>query len=94
CPSPQWLTSPWSECSAKCGLGHQMRSEQGLSHTGLPSTGGSGESGDTLDESECHKHSRPTTRMRCNLQHCPSPQWLTSPWSECSAKCGLGHQMR
>uniref|UniRef100_A0A8B9JGB3 ADAM metallopeptidase with thrombospondin type 1 motif, 10 n=1 Tax=Astyanax mexicanus TaxID=7994 RepID=A0A8B9JGB3_ASTMX len=54
----------------------------------------SGEGGDTLNESECPKHGRPTTRMRCNLQRCPPPQWLAGPWGECSAKCGLGQQMR
>lgn len=92
----------------------------------------SGESGDTLPESKCPKHSRPTSRVRCNLKRCPPPLWVTGPWgevrgafvlymqrpfiwisawssdpstvpsphmgmfcvSQCSAKCGLGQEMR
>lgn len=95
----------------------------------------SGESSDTLPESKCPKHGRPTSRVRCNLQRCPPPQWVTGPWgevrqafgllfqwgisiqlsvcfvfryntqlkyvyvlcvyvSQCSAKCGLGQEMR
>ncbi|KAF5890956.1 A disintegrin and metalloproteinase with thrombospondin motifs 10-like, partial [Clarias magur] len=83
CP-PEWHALDWSECTPSCGPGYRQRVILCRS----------GESGDILDESECPKHSRPTTRMRCNLQRCPPPQWLIGPWSECSAKCGVGHQMR
>ncbi|TSY41753.1 Unconventional myosin-If [Bagarius yarrelli] len=83
CP-PEWHALDWSECTPSCGPGYRQRVILCRS----------GESGDTLDESECSKHGRPTTRMRCNLQRCPPPQWLSGPWGECSAKCGTGHQMR
>uniref|UniRef100_A0AAQ4QFS6 ADAM metallopeptidase with thrombospondin type 1 motif, 10 n=1 Tax=Gasterosteus aculeatus aculeatus TaxID=481459 RepID=A0AAQ4QFS6_GASAC len=53
-----------------------------------------GESGDNLPDSKCSKHGRPTSRVRCNLQRCPPPQWVTGPWGECSARCGLGQEMR
>ncbi|XP_072537431.1 A disintegrin and metalloproteinase with thrombospondin motifs 10 isoform X1 [Salminus brasiliensis] len=83
CP-PEWHALDWSECTPSCGPGYRQRVILCRS----------GEGGDTLAESECPKHGRPTTRMRCNLQRCPPPQWLAGPWSECSAQCGLGQQMR
>uniref|UniRef100_A0A4W6CTV2 ADAM metallopeptidase with thrombospondin type 1 motif, 10 n=1 Tax=Lates calcarifer TaxID=8187 RepID=A0A4W6CTV2_LATCA len=83
CP-PEWLALDWSECTPSCGPGYRHRVVLCKS----------GESGDTLPESKCPKHGRPTSRVRCNLQRCPPPQWVTGPWGECSAKCGLGQEMR
>ncbi|XP_040897108.1 A disintegrin and metalloproteinase with thrombospondin motifs 10 [Toxotes jaculatrix] len=83
CP-PEWLALDWSECTPSCGPGYRHRVVLCKS----------GESGDTLPESKCPKHGRPTSRVRCNLQRCPPPQWVMGPWGECSAKCGLGQEMR
>ncbi|TNM88279.1 hypothetical protein fugu_006500 [Takifugu bimaculatus] len=83
CP-PEWLALDWSECTPSCGPGYRHRVVVCKS----------GESGDTLPESKCPKHSRPTSRVRCNLKRCPPPLWVTGPWGECSAKCGLGQEMR
>lgn len=83
CP-PEWLALDWSECTPSCGPGYRHRVVLCKS----------GESGDTLPESSCPKQGRPTSRVRCNLQRCPPPQWITGPWGECSAKCGLGQEMR
>ncbi|KAG8003162.1 A disintegrin and metalloproteinase with thrombospondin motifs 6 [Nibea albiflora] len=83
CP-PEWLALDWSECTPSCGPGYRHRVVLCKS----------GESSDTLPESKCPKHGRPTSRVRCNLQRCPPPQWVTGPWGECSAKCGLGQEMR
>ncbi|XP_048832964.1 A disintegrin and metalloproteinase with thrombospondin motifs 10 isoform X1 [Brienomyrus brachyistius] len=83
CP-PEWLALDWSECSSSCGPGYRHRVILCKR----------GESGDALPEAECLKSSRPTSRVRCNLQRCPPPQWVTGPWGECSAKCGLGQEMR
>ncbi|XP_041646519.1 A disintegrin and metalloproteinase with thrombospondin motifs 10 [Cheilinus undulatus] len=83
CP-PEWLALDWSECTPSCGPGYRHRVVLCKS----------GESGDTLPESKCPKQGRPTSRVRCNLQRCPPPQWVTGPWGECSAKCGLGQEMR
>ncbi|XP_064186122.1 A disintegrin and metalloproteinase with thrombospondin motifs 10 [Anguilla rostrata] len=83
CP-PEWLPLDWSECSPSCGPGYRHRVVLCKS----------GESGDTMPESNCPKQSRPTTRVRCNLQRCPPPQWVTGPWGECSSKCGLGQEKR
>ncbi|CAB1324288.1 unnamed protein product [Coregonus sp. 'balchen'] len=83
CP-PEWLALDWSECNPSCGPGFRHRVLLCKR----------GESGDTLPESQCPKYGRPTTRVRCNLQRCPPPMWVTGPWGECSAKCGLGQEMR
>ncbi|XP_078802043.1 A disintegrin and metalloproteinase with thrombospondin motifs 10 isoform X3 [Oryzias latipes] len=83
CP-PEWLALDWSECTPSCGPGYRHRVVLCKS----------GESGDILSESRCPKHGRPTSRVRCNLKRCPPPQWIVGPWGECSAKCGLGQEMR
>ncbi|KAM9761762.1 A disintegrin and metalloproteinase with thrombospondin motifs 10 isoform 1-T1 [Menidia menidia] len=83
CP-PEWLALDWSECTPSCGPGYRHRVVLCKS----------GESSDTLPDSKCPKHGRPTSRVRCNLQRCPPPQWVMGPWGECSAKCGLGQEMR
>ncbi|XP_029563001.1 A disintegrin and metalloproteinase with thrombospondin motifs 10 isoform X2 [Salmo trutta] len=83
CP-PEWLALNWSECNPSCGPGFRHRVLLCKR----------GESGDTLPESQCPKYGRPTTRVRCNLQRCPPPMWVTGPWGECSANCGLGQEMR
>ncbi|XP_062308696.1 A disintegrin and metalloproteinase with thrombospondin motifs 10 [Osmerus eperlanus] len=83
CP-PEWLALDWSECNPGCGPGFRHRVVLCKS----------GESGDTVPESRCPKHGRPTSRVRCNLQRCPPPHWVTGPWGECSSRCGLGQEMR
>ncbi|XP_020354613.1 A disintegrin and metalloproteinase with thrombospondin motifs 10 isoform X1 [Oncorhynchus kisutch] len=83
CP-PEWLALNWSECNPSCGPGFRHRVLLCKR----------GESGGTLPESQCPKYGRPTTRVRCNLQRCPPPMWVTGPWGECSANCGLGQEMR
>ncbi|XP_061680896.1 A disintegrin and metalloproteinase with thrombospondin motifs 10 isoform X1 [Syngnathoides biaculeatus] len=83
CP-PEWMALNWSECTPSCGPGYRHRVVLCKS----------GESGDTLPDTKCPKHGRPTSRVRCNLKRCPPPQWVMGPWGECSAKCGLGQEMR
>lgn len=60
------------QCTPSCGPGYRHRVVLCKS----------GESGDNLPESKCPKHGRPTSRVRCNLQRCPPPQWVTGPWGE------------
>ena len=60
------------QCTPSCGPGYRHRVVLCKS----------GESGDTLPESKCSKHGRPTSRVRCNLQRCPPPQWVMGPWGE------------
>lgn len=71
-PSPRHRSSPSLQCTPSCGPGYRHRVVLCKS----------GESGDTLPESKCPKHSRPTSRVRCNLKRCPPPQWVTGPWGE------------
>ncbi|MEQ2172049.1 hypothetical protein GOODEAATRI_016965, partial [Goodea atripinnis] len=93
------FTEPCSNhsCPPDCGPGYRQRVVLCKS----------GESGDTLPDPKCPKHGRPTSRMRCNLQRCPPPLWVAGPWGEedyfcinrvfvvqCSARCGLGQEMR
>lgn len=60
------------QCTPSCGPGYRHRVVLCKS----------GESSDTLPESKCSKHSRPTSRVRCNLKRCPPPQWVAGPWGE------------
>lgn len=60
------------QCTPSCGPGYRHRVVLCKS----------GESGDTLPDSKCPKHGRPTSRVRCNLQRCPPPLWVTGPWGE------------
>uniref|UniRef100_A0A8C2A9T7 ADAM metallopeptidase with thrombospondin type 1 motif, 10 n=1 Tax=Cyprinus carpio TaxID=7962 RepID=A0A8C2A9T7_CYPCA len=83
CP-PEWHALDWSECTPSCGPGYRYRVILCRN----------GDNGETLPESECPKQSRPTTRVRCNTQRCPPPQWITGPWGECSAMCGMGQEIR
>uniref|UniRef100_A0A8C4TQW6 ADAM metallopeptidase with thrombospondin type 1 motif, 10 n=1 Tax=Erpetoichthys calabaricus TaxID=27687 RepID=A0A8C4TQW6_ERPCA len=83
CP-PEWFALDWSECTPSCGPGFRHRIV--LCKSGDYST--------TLPATHCPEDTKPTSKMRCNLQRCPHPQWVTGEWSECSAKCGLGQQMR
>ncbi|XP_069042089.1 A disintegrin and metalloproteinase with thrombospondin motifs 10 isoform X1 [Lepisosteus oculatus] len=83
CP-PEWLALDWSECAPSCGPGFRHRIVLCKA----------GESASALPESRCPRHSKPTTRVRCNLQRCPPPHWVAGPWGECSAKCGLGQELR
>lgn len=70
--SPSFLICHSVQCTPGCGPGYR--------HRVVLCKGG--ESGDTLPESKCPKHVRPTSRVRCNLKRCPPPQWVTGPWGE------------
>ncbi|XP_030229242.1 A disintegrin and metalloproteinase with thrombospondin motifs 6, partial [Gadus morhua] len=83
CP-PEWTALDWSECTPPCGPGYRHRLILCKS----------GESSGTLPEAQCPRLGRPTSRVRCNLQRCPPPQWVAGPWGECLARCGLGQEMR
>uniref|UniRef100_A0A8C6NY30 ADAM metallopeptidase with thrombospondin type 1 motif, 10 n=1 Tax=Nothobranchius furzeri TaxID=105023 RepID=A0A8C6NY30_NOTFU len=92
-----WHYTSWSRCSALCCFFFfclQCTPSCGPGYRHRVVVCKNGESGDTLPESKCPKHGRPTSRVRCNLQRCPPPRWVAGPWGECSAKCGLGQEMR
>ncbi|MGH0143982.1 UNVERIFIED_CONTAM: hypothetical protein FKN15_038912 [Acipenser sinensis] len=83
CP-PEWAALDWSECTPSCGPGFRHRIILCKS----------GDHSITLPAPRCPDKDKPSTSMRCNLQRCPPPHWAAGEWGECSAKCGLGQQMR
>ncbi|MEQ2251677.1 A disintegrin and metalloproteinase with thrombospondin motifs 6 [Ilyodon furcidens] len=70
CPPPLWVAGPWGECSARCGLGQEMRSVQCLAHTGQPSN-------------ECLEHQRPAAMQQCKSKCDPSLPIDTENPEEC-----------
>nr|DBA28593.1 TPA: hypothetical protein GDO54_008922 [Pyxicephalus adspersus] len=83
CP-PEWVALDWSECSPSCGPGYRHRVVLCKA----------GDSENTLAPSQCPAKDKPATSLRCTLQRCPPPRWVTGDWSECSAQCGHGQQRR
>ena len=74
-----------STCNATCGSASQ------LCHSVCVAS-----SGETLPERMCEAHTKPAnTSQRCeNLPECPTFFWTTSPWTSCSARCGVGRKSR
>ncbi|XP_036400255.1 ADAMTS-like protein 3 [Megalops cyprinoides] len=86
CP-PRWEFTPWSRCSATCGVGIQTRS---VYCTRLVSQ----DPVDTfaVDDRECRDVKPPVLRS-CDQADCP-PSWHAEEWQECSHTCGGGTQSR
>uniref|UniRef100_UPI00358EEF04 papilin-like isoform X4 n=1 Tax=Myxine glutinosa TaxID=7769 RepID=UPI00358EEF04 len=76
CRSTEWVLGPWSQCSAECGPGEQIREVTCGTRYG------------------CDDRTMPDIIQRCNLGPCRSPEWVLGPWSQCSAECGPGDQIR
>ncbi|XP_041417723.1 A disintegrin and metalloproteinase with thrombospondin motifs 9 isoform X2 [Xenopus laevis] len=92
---PQWKTGDWSDCTAACGPGYQMRAVKCMV----------GAYGAVADDSECNAATRPTDTQDCEADACPSipetkqivhsrAQWRFGSWTPCSATCGKGTRMR
>ncbi|XP_078472176.1 LOW QUALITY PROTEIN: ADAMTS-like protein 2 [Lampetra planeri] len=85
---PRWEHSRWSECSRSCGEGVQFRSVRcwRMLAPGFDSS--------AYEElCEAAELPRPAERKACRSSGC-GPQWETSEWSECSARCGDEGEMR
>ena len=71
---------PWTDCSAKCGVGTRTRSR---AVTTEPAHGG--KACPALTES------KPCEGPPCPVD-CDVSDWM--PWTDCSAKCGVGTRTR
>ncbi|XP_037129892.1 A disintegrin and metalloproteinase with thrombospondin motifs 16 isoform X2 [Syngnathus acus] len=83
CPA-SWSLGAWGACSQSCGGGEQTRQVQCVQKSQTKD--------DILADSYCSQQS-PVRRQPCSTQSCP-PIWTTSPWSQCSRKCGNGLRKR
>uniref|UniRef100_A0A7E4W1Q7 Peptidase M12B domain-containing protein n=1 Tax=Panagrellus redivivus TaxID=6233 RepID=A0A7E4W1Q7_PANRE len=96
-PCTHWRTNPWSSCSVTCGVGVQLRTV-----TCMPDD----YSHEALEDRHCEQHLKPRTERPCERK-CPIDAagntiqnqqsqiyWATGPWTDCSASCDNGTQMR
>lgn len=80
CEYYTWVPSPWGSCSTQCGVGVASR----VLHC-------QNQAGAFVDVSLCPPQSRPDTSTFCDNGYC---EWVTSPWSTCTAQCDGGTQTR
>ncbi|XP_023306152.2 spondin-1 [Lucilia cuprina] len=86
CQTTAW--SPWSECSATCGIGITMRTRTFLNHVGrkrCPHIS-------VVEKQKCMKPECTFEQIELPDPMCPTTQW--SDWSPCSATCGKGVTIR
>ncbi|KAL4227671.1 hypothetical protein ACF0H5_013107 [Mactra antiquata] len=80
-----WLTGPWSNCNATCGVAYQTRAVAcGQNHGGRISI---------VSENACRNAEKPATEMSCEINTCV-PEWYMSEWGRCSVTCGNGYKSR
>ncbi|CAO2599205.1 ADAMTS-like protein 4 [Lemmus lemmus] len=78
------ISSPWSQCSVRCGRGQRSRQIRCV-----------GSNGDEVSKQECAPGPPPPpSREACDMGPCTTA-WFHSEWSsKCSAECGTGIQRR
>lgn len=79
---PKWIENDWSNCSARCGLGHQKREIYCGLISRLTKSDGQPEQILRVDSLQCAGQSRPSIQKQCEGLDCSS--WLEGPWSEVS----------
>ncbi|CAL1267123.1 unnamed protein product [Larinioides sclopetarius] len=89
-----WMTTPWSECSQKCGKGiqsrnatcHRVNAYKWINPDPVPKPNSS--------EVWCKMDDKPSITRGCNLGNCTDNVWVVGEWSPCNVKCGTGRQRR
>ncbi|XP_030003644.1 thrombospondin type-1 domain-containing protein 4 isoform X2 [Sphaeramia orbicularis] len=90
CPA-YWDMGEWSDCSRKCGPGHQRRQVICRQVTHVHANGT--ETAVTVAQGLCGSTDMPVTESTCQLKICS--QWeIRSEWSPCSVPCGVGQRSR
>ncbi|XP_008825308.2 ADAMTS-like protein 4 isoform X1 [Nannospalax galili] len=84
CP-PYWEAGEWTSCSRSCGPGTQ--------HRQLHCRQEFGAGGSSVPPERCGHLPRPNVTQTCQLRLCG--HWeVSSPWSQCSVRCGRGQRSR
>lgn len=86
CRTSRW--SPWSECSASCGIGISMRTRTFLDNMGrkrCPHI-------TIVEKQKCMQPDCSVTDIEAPDAMCPTTVW--SDWSPCSSTCGPGVRIR
>ncbi|XP_062902795.1 thrombospondin type-1 domain-containing protein 4 isoform X1 [Mobula hypostoma] len=80
-----WFTGPWSQCSADCSNGTQLRSVVCLEKTDDKVM--------VAEDVQCSHLQRPASEQICHLRKC-DVKWYTTEWSACSKSCESGYRVR
>ncbi|XP_014217269.1 papilin isoform X2 [Copidosoma floridanum] len=83
CEGVDWVISPWSGCSEKCGLTQETRTTQCATQDGT-----------VYPDSMCDPEKKPLLTKECDTPQNCEYQWIKTQWSKCSAECGTGVQTR
>ncbi|XP_054631701.1 A disintegrin and metalloproteinase with thrombospondin motifs 20-like isoform X1 [Dunckerocampus dactyliophorus] len=82
CTRYTWISAPWKACNATCGAGVRNR-EVNCADPGM-----------TIVQADyCEPSLRPASHQPCEEAPCHYV-WATWEWSQCSASCGVGYQLR
>uniref|UniRef100_A0A914QFX4 BPTI/Kunitz inhibitor domain-containing protein n=1 Tax=Panagrolaimus davidi TaxID=227884 RepID=A0A914QFX4_9BILA len=81
----EWHASEWSKCSTECGHGHKTRRVNcAIAELGQIKV---------VDEGLCQAE-KPETKTNCTNEEKCTGTYFSSPWTNCSEKCGGGTQSR
>lgn len=86
CRTSRW--SPWSECSASCGIGISMRTRTFLDNMGRKKCPHIV----VVEKQKCMQPECSVTDIVAPDSQCPTSPW--SDWSPCSSTCGKGVRIR